>query len=217
MFEFNFSNITTLTRNTSSYPITLAEVKARSEYFRINPTDTSLDSYINLQIIPKVVYDWEKSTKYLLLDQTLQAFVPNIRDVNIKELNIGICNLNVRQVSNIKYYPKKWNYSDTKLTLETDKYFLLPESGRFPIQFNIREEYLPFTIFSMTNNLEANYSAGFQNNNFSTINPLIVDALATQAAMAIDARTGFCPEFYSDIVGEVYANYTMQQQEVVII
>lgn len=217
MFQFNFSLTKTLARNITSYPITLAEVKARSEYFRQNPSDTSLDSYITSIVIPKIIFDWEKSTGYLLLDHTIQAFVPNLKSINTNMLNVGFQHLNIRQFTNVKYYPENWNYSDSKTTLDSSYYFFIPESGNECTKFNLKEDYTPLILFDMLNNLEVNYKAGFENNVFTSLNPSIVDALACQAALAVDAKTGYCQDFYSTIVAEVYAEYSINKQEIAII
>lgn len=217
MFQFNFSITRTISRNISSYPIALCKVKDSSEYFRRYPDDTSYNDEIISNIIPKVIFDWEKSTGYLLLDHTIQALVPNIKSINTNMINLGFTHLNIREFTNFKYYPENWNYSDTKTILDASRYFIIPESGNECAKLNLRENYTPLVMFDMVNNLEANYKAGFGNNDFTGLSPLIVDALATQAASVIDARTGFCQDFYSTPIAQVYAEYSINKQEIVIL
>jgi hypothetical protein len=217
MFQFSFSITKTVSKNISLYPITLAQVKDRSEYFRQNPTDSSLDSFINSLVIPKVVNDWEINTGYLLLDRTVQAFVPNIQNILGEQINISFEHLNIREFTNIKYYSDTWDYSTGKLTFDSEKYFFIPEAANYPAKLNFKENYLPVQFFQMRNNLEANYKAGFLNNVFTTLNSAIVDGLACQAAMAVDARTGFCQDFFSDIIMEIYAEYSIIKQEIIVL
>lgn len=217
MLLFNFSNTKTITKNTTTYPIVAADVKARSEYFRQNPSDTSLDSYITNMIIPKIVFDWEKSTGYLLLDRTVQAFVPDLRAIIGEQLNIGFEHLNIRTFTSVKYYPEDWDYSAARSTFDSSNYFILPECARESAKLNFKEAYLPIELFSIQNNLECNYAAGFENNVFTTLSGTIKDALASQAALAVDAKTGFCQDFGLTIIGEAYAEYSINKQEVVIL
>ena len=217
MLLFNFSNTKTISRNTTSYPISVSDVKALSEYFRQNPSDPSLDSYISNQIIPKIIFDWEKSTGYLLLDHSIQAFVPNLKTIIGEQLNIGFEHLNIRTFSSVKYYPEDWDYSEARTTFDSSKYFIIPECARESAKLNFKEANLPIDLFSIQNNLECNYLAGYTSNVFTTLPPIIKDALASQAALAVDAKTGFCQDFGLTIVGEAYAQYSINKQEVVIL
>jgi len=217
MFQFSFSVSKTISRNTSSYPIILSQVKARSEYFRLNPADNSFDSYIESIIIPKVIYDWENLTKYLLLDRTMQSFVPNLKSIRTEQINILLPYLNIREFTNVKYYPESWDYSAAKTTVDGSYYFFVPEAKNQPHKLNIKEKYLPFELFAMENNLEINYKGGFEDNDFNDLNESIVDALACQAAMIIDSRNGLCQDFFSDIIKEVYADYSINKQEIVVL
>lgn len=217
MLQFSFSNKKTISRNITSYPIVAADVKALSEYFRQNPSDTSLDSYITNQIIPKIIFDWERSTGYLLLDTSIQAFVPDLRAIIGEQLNIGFEHLNIRTFSSVKYYPQDWDYSEARTTFDSSNYFIIPECARESAKLNFKEEYLPIDLFSMQNNIECNYLAGYASNVFTTLPPVIKDALASQAALAVDAKTGFCQDFGLTIVGEAYAEYSINKQEVVIL
>ena len=110
MFQFNFENKKIISRNISSYTILLADVKARSKFYLENPTDTDQDSYVVNFIIPSVIKDWELSTKFLLLDQLIQAYIPNIQYINSNSLEMKIENLNIREVDFIKYYPQDFCY-----------------------------------------------------------------------------------------------------------
>lgn len=217
MFQFRFSIIKTISKDLDPYPILLNDVKSRSEYFRQNPADTSLDSYINSIIIPKIVFDWEKTTGYLLLDQRIQALVPNIKSINTNMINLGFNHLNIREFIDFKYYPENWNYSDAKTILDPSHYFIIPEAGNECAKLNLKQDHTPLIMFNMVNNLEANYNAGFVGNDFTGIDPSIIDALGSQAAMAVDAKTGYCQDFYSTIIAEIYAEYSINKQEVIIL
>lgn len=217
MFQFNFSNTKIISRNVTSYPIVASDVKALSEYFRQNPSDASLDSYITNQIIPKIVFDWEKSTGYLLLDTSIQAYVPDLKTIFGEQINIGFQHLNIRTFSSIKSYLDDWDYSAARTTFDSSNYFIIPESARESAKLNFKQDYLPIELFPIQNNLECNYLAGYASNVFTSLPSIIKDALASQAALAIDAKTGFCQDFGSTIVGEAYAEYSINKQEVVIL
>lgn len=217
MFQFSFSITKRISRDTSSFPIDLDDVKARSEYFRLNPSDDSFDTYISSVIIPKVVLDWELATGYLLLDTSVQAFVPSLQLIRTEQINILFEHLNIREFTNIKYYPYDWDYSETKTTFDSSNYFLIPETGRSPAKLNFKDAYLPIQLFGMENNLEANYKAGFEENDFTDLSDIITDALATQVAMIIDSRNGLCQNFFSEPTSLAYANYSINKQEIVVI
>jgi hypothetical protein len=124
VFKYIFSNKKVLTRNTGTYPITLSEIKEKSFYFLDNPSDTSQDSYINNVLIPNTIKDWERSTKYLLLDQEIEAFIPNIQFINTSNLEMIVNNINVRSVEEIKYYPEDW-----------DEIVLFPITNNFEVRY----------------------------------------------------------------------------------
>lgn len=217
MYRFGFTVTKTISKNTSSYPISLSDIKAKSEYFRQNPSDTSFDSYISNVIVPMVVFDWEKDTKYLLLDQTIQAFVSDLSFINTEQVNMFFDHLNIREFTNFKYYPTTWDYSSAKTEISSSNYFIVPEAGRESALFNIKKSLLPLEFFQIRNNLETNYKAGFEDNNFTSLNSMIKDALSSQAAMVIDSKTGFCQDFYSTIIEETYGNYSLNNQQVVVL
>jgi len=149
MLLFSFSNTKTISRNTATYPITAADVKAMSEYFRQNPSDTSLDSYITNMIIPKIVFDWEKSTGYILLDTSIQAFVPDLKTIRGEQLNLGFNHLNIWTFSSVKYYPENWDYSESRATFDPADYFIIPECSRESAKLNFKEAKLPIELFPM--------------------------------------------------------------------
>ena len=170
MIQFSFSKTKTISRNITTYPITVAEVKARSQYFQINPDDATLNTYITSILIPKVIFDWEKSTGYILLDTSIQSFVPSLLLIRGEQINILYKHLNIREFSNIKYYPHNWNFSDPKITFNSSSYFFIPEISNQPAKLNFKEDYLPIEFYQIENNLESNYLAGFANNNFTNLN-----------------------------------------------
>ena len=214
---FNFSITKTISKDISSYPIILQDVVFRSEYFRSAGDDGSLNSYITSLVIPKVVNDWEKSTGYLLLDQTIQAFIPDLKSINTNQINIGFNHLNIREFTNFKYYTCDWNYTDAKSIFDASKYFMIPEAGTESAKLNFRQDYLPITGFSMLNNFEANYKAGFAGNNFTTLNAAIKDTLACVAASVIDKEKGFCGGVFDEPNAQIYAEYSINKQMVMII
>ena len=216
MYQFNFSISKTVTKNTTSYPISLSDVKSVSQFYIANPTDTSIDAYATA-IIPKIVNDWEKSTNYLLLDQAIQSFVPNLETIFTDQINIGFPHLNIREFTNIKYHKPDWNYSDSKSIIDNSNYFIIAEINDCPAKLNIKSPYLPLNLFPIINNLEANYKAGFANNDFTNLDKTIKDALIYQVAMVVDALKGFCEDFYSTMIKEAYAQYSITKQVASII
>ena len=212
MFQFNFENKKIISRNISSYPILLADVKARSKFYLENPTDTDQDSYVVNFIIPSVIKDWELSTKFLLLDQLIQAYIPNIQYINSNSLEMKIENLNIREVDFIKYYPQDWNESDARITLDPDFYLVTEEIMQIPSKIKIKKENLPISLFNIQNNFQIQYQVGYLGNDFTNLPQQIKDALAMQAATIIDIRNGYCEDFYSTLIQEAYAEYTIEQQ-----
>lgn len=212
MFKFLFSKRQTISRDTSSYPITLANVKDKSFYFNENPSDDSQDDYINNIVIPNVIRGWEKETKYLLLDQTIKAFVPSLQYINSKDLEIELTSLNVRSISGITYYPETWNESDAKSTLISSYYLTTSEIVPTPSKIRIKTDYVPLSLFPISNNFEIQYLAGFESNDFTNLNQDIIDALSMQAAVIIDVRNGYCEDFYSNIIYDTYNDYSIDKQ-----
>lgn len=217
MIQFSFSKTKTISRNTTTYPITVVEVKARSQYFAVNPDDATLNSYITSILIPKVVFDWEKSTGYILLDTSIQSFIPSLQLIRGQQINILYKHLNIREFTNIKYYPCNWNFSDAKTIFDNSNYFFIPEISNQPAKLNFKEDYLPIEFYPIENNLECNYLAGFADNNFTSLNSLVKDALASQVALAVDILKGYCQDLYSDIIKEIYSEYSIDKQQILVI
>ncbi|MFT6842661.1 MAG: hypothetical protein ACJASR_001430 [Psychroserpens sp.] len=212
MFKFNFTNKKIISRNTSSYPIDLADVKEKSAFYEENPTDTSMDNYVINTLIPNIVDDWEESTNYLLLDQVIKAYVPDLQFINSNSLEIGLNYLNIREVNSIKYYPSNWNEEAIKTILNSTNYIITEELLKISSKLKIKKEYLPITLFNITNNLESEIQAGFASNDFSTLNPQIKEVLSMQAATAVDVRQGYCKGFYNEIIYELYEKFSIEKQ-----
>lgn len=214
MFSFEFSNKKTTFKETSPFPILLADVKAKSFYFTENPDDDSQDDFIQNFLIPNIVANWERSTKYLLLDQAISAFVPSLRSINCLELQIDLTNLNIRSVVGVFYYPEDWNESDAKTELNSDYYSVSEELSRIPSSFSLKKDYAPLVLFPKQNNLEVRYLAGFAANSFTDLDQEIKDALAMQASMVMDTKNGYCEDYYSAIIKDIYAKYTIVKPQI---
>lgn len=217
MFKFEFSNKSTVSIDLSPYPITLSEVKLYSFYFKDNGADVTQDSYIENVLIPKIVRNWEDDTKYLILDQTVKTFVPDLQRINSPDLEMPLNALNVREIDHVKYYPSNWDEEDAKTELTEDEYFFTDELNRTPKSLRIKKETGAISLYPMTNNLEVQFKGGFAGNSFASLNPEIKQALLMQVALAIDVKNGYCDDFYSDAIKEVYAKNSIQEDLISII
>lgn len=212
MYKFEFSNKKTISFAELAYPVDLAAVKAKSFYFVENPDDESFDSYISDTLIPSVTRNWEQATNYALLDKTIKVFVPDIQQVNSEKLEVKFSVLNVRELINVKYYPKNWNESDTKTTLDPEKYLISEELLRESSFLRIKKDYVPLEFFPQANNLEAELKIGFEENDFTNLEQEIKDALAMQVAATIDVKKGYCEDYYSTIIRQVYTKYSLRKE-----
>lgn len=212
MFKFSFSNEKIISKNTSSFPIVLDDVKSKSFFYIDNPTDTTEDDFVNNFLIPTVIEDWEESTHYLLLDQTLKNYVPDIGVINNNSLEICLNYLNIREVESIKYYPDSWNEIDPKLLLDVGDYNITEELLNITSKLKLKKTVLPLVFFNIKNNLESQIKAGFLDNDFSSMDSEIKQGLAMQVATAIDIKNGYCSNYYSDRIESIYAKYSIQKQ-----
>ena len=201
--------ITTI--NTSSYPITINDIKLKSEYFNLNSTDTSLDNYIQNIVIPNIIRNWEFETKYFILDQRLVNYLNFIDKYLYFYINgndfLSLNALNVRQINSIKYYPCDWDNIAPKTTLDNNFYYFTPELLANPMKFKIKDDNSILRLYKIENNFEIDFNAGFLNNNFSTLNPEIKDCLAMQGATVIDRKQGFCSGAYDAIIADCYDKF----------
>jgi hypothetical protein len=218
MLEFSFSIKKEISRNVSSYPVLLSDVKTFSQFYIDNPTSTKYDSIINSIWIPAFVRDWERSTSFILLDTSIQAFVKNIGTVLSYYADINFDSLNIRSVSSVKYYAESWNQTDDKLTLETAKYSISDEVKNISKKLNIKKDYLPLVLYNKTLNLEANYTCGYAANNFASLPQEIKNAIAMQIAMKIDSGEGLgCDQEFAPFIEQTYAEYTISRQQICFI
>lgn len=208
MYIFAFTNKNTVSKDKSSYPIDIDDVKAQSFYYKDNPDDTYWDAYISNFVIDKVVKDWETNTKYLLLDQTVNGFVPDLKKINSPTLEIKVDALNVRSIESLSYYPEAWDESSVKDDI-ISSFISTQEVDRDPIGFRLLSSINQLSLFPITNNLELQYKAGFENNDFTAINTDITDALAMQAAMIMDVKNGYCEDTYSTLIAQTYEEFTI--------
>lgn len=218
MIEFGFTVKKQISRNVSSYPVVLNDVKTFSQFYIDNPASTKYDNIINNIWIPAFVNDWEMSTSFILQDTSVQAFVPNIGTILSYYADINFDSLNIRSISSIKYYPENWNQSDDKTTLDSAKYLVSDEIQNISKKLNIKKEYLPLNLYAKTMNLEANYTCGYSLNNFSAIPQEIKNAIAMQVAMKIDNGEGLgCDEALVPFIEQTYSKYTISRQQVCFI
>lgn len=201
----NFSNVNTITRNSTAYPINATEVKAYSKYFR-ETADNTQDAFIDI-IIKRVIDGWEGETGFLLLDQTFKTSLYNQTQIypNFKG---RLTRLNIRSFGNVLYYPYDWNTEDAKQTLLTDLYFWTPESGTTPAIFQLKD-YQCLCLYPIYNNLEVTIIAGYALNNFTNMPQEIKDCLIMQASDIVDAANYICgcEGFYSYEIKRIYNKY----------
>jgi len=212
MFKFNFTNKQIISRNTATYPILLADVKAKSFFYMDNPTDTSQDDFVTDFLIPTIICDWENSTNYLLLDQVIKAYVPDLQFINNNSLEIGLHYLNIREIDEINYYPFDWDEIVAKTTLDSGDYIITQELLAIDSKLKIKKENIPLRLFNIKNNLEVQLQAGFLANDFTSLDPEIKDALAMQIATALDTKMGYCKGFYNGRIIETYDKFSLEKQ-----
>lgn len=207
----SFTDVNTVTRNTTTFPISIDDVKSYAKYFRKgDPLDISQDAFID-KMITRAVHNWENETGFLLLDQTFNTSLYN--QVNIfSNFKASITRLNVRSFGDIYYYPKNWNGLDVKSTLATDTYFFTEESGRTPAIFQLQGTAC-LSLYPVYNNLELDIVAGYENNDFTNMPQDIKDALAMMTADIIDVDNDICgcDGFYSQEIHAIYKKFTIPQ------
>lgn len=207
--SFQFSTSEIISRDTSSYPITVAEVKVYSQYCQINPTDTTVDPLIQ-NVIAEYVDSWEEHTKYLILDQTIKSYIPNLSIVT-GDCPLLLNFLNVRTIENIKYYPSNWNRSDAKTTLTN--FWITPELLKIPR--SIRSSEL-LDLFPVENNLETQIKGGFEDNIFTNLKGEIKQALIYGSAQVFDSSKGICAGTYTSRILQISNKYTLPTETITI-
>lgn len=215
--DFVFSNTQTISRNENSYPITLEDVKSKSFYFKDNPDDETFDDYITDFIIPKVISDWEDSTKYILLDTEIKSFVPNIEFINSNRLPLSLKHLNVRSLTELSYYDYAIEIPTSKTIVYQNYYITNEETKKTPINIYLHYSLIPLRIYPIVNNLECKYSAGFEDNDFTNLPKDIKDCLSAQASVIFDVKQGYCDNFYVDFISKVYDDYSTVKRLIEII
>lgn len=210
----SFINFTQIASNTNILPITPAEVRAVSQYFSGNRDDTSIDTEIE-SLILKGVLNWERETKFLIFDQTFKAF---LYDQYLITHNFSgrLPVMNVYSFDSIKYYPCDWNYTDAKITLDSNLYYFTAEAGTDSAQFKLRNGYLE--VFKIYNNIEFNGKGGYQDNNFTSLPIEIKTALIGMTADNLDATKGICGcnGSYYEEVKAIYGKNTVYDLSITI-
>lgn len=215
--DFVFSNTQTISRDTSSYPITLADVKDKSFYFKDNPDDDSFDDYIEDFVIPKIISDWEDTTKYILLDSEIKSFIPNIEFINSQRLALKLKHLNIRSLEELKYYEYDVELPDNKTEITSDYYNVSDELNKIVRKIYLNYSLLPLRIYPIENNIECSYLAGFADNDFTNLSQDIKDCLAAQASVVFDVKQGYCDNYYVDFISKVYNDYSAVERLIEII
>lgn len=204
-----------LNENTTTYPITLGDIKLKSQYFTQNATDTSKDLYIQNVVIPNVIKNWEQNTKYILLDKVLINFLELNEDYAIQIITnldyLSVNCLNVREINSVKYYPWNWNNIDQKTILDPANYYFTNELLKTPKKFILKNNINDLPLFRIENNFQIEFKAGFLNNNFSTLKSEIKDCLSMQGAMIIDGLNGFCNDIYSEVITDCYNKFAINE------
>lgn len=214
---FIFENTKTVSRDISSYPITLEDVKAKSFYFKDNPDDESFDSYIETFVIPKVVNDWEETTKFILLDSEIKAYIPNLEFINSNRLPLSLEQLNIRSIDSLKYFEYDINLPAERVQINSDYFSKSEELKKVPINIYLHNSLLPLHLYPITNNLECSYKAGFEDNDFDNIPVDIKDCLAAQASIIFDVKQGYCDNYYLDFIAKTYDDYSAVKRLIEII
>ena len=163
-------------------------------------------------MIPTIVEDWENSTHYLLLDQIIKVFVPDIQFLNNNSLEISLNYLNIRAVDYIQYYPNDWDEASAKTVLDSSYYIITDELLKIASKLKIKREHLPITLFNIHNNLESQLQAGFASNDFTNLDPEIKEALCMQVATAVDVKTGYCKGYYNGRIESLYEKFSIEKQ-----
>ena len=202
----DFCDIQELTRNITSYPITVADVKSYSKYYRKSKDDTQ-NAFIE-KIIAQVVLNWEAESGFLLLDQTFKTSLYNQR-VIYQNFKGSLTKLNIRSFGNILYHPCNWNQADAKEVLSTDLYYWTPESGTTPAMFQLKNGVLHLSLLDVYNNLEVTITGGYALNNFTNIPQDIANCLAMQCSDIFDSDNEMCgcEGFYSYEIQRIYQKY----------
>ena len=210
----SFINFTQITQNISTLPITPAEVRAVAEFFSGNRNDTSFDAEITDLILDGVL-NWERETSFLIFDQTFKAFLYNEYLITNKFYG-RLPVINVYSFDAIKYHPCNWNYTDAKITLDTNLYYFTDEAGKDSAQFKLIGNYLE--VFQMYNNIEFNGKGGYQNNNFTNLPIKIKKALINMTADSFDKKKGVysCNGAYYEEVKAIYGINTLYNLSITI-
>jgi hypothetical protein len=205
-----------VSRNESSYPITISDVKVFSQYFKINPDDQSQNDFIT-QRIKMDVNNFEDETKYILLDTTFKLYYNDPRTSYFGNyiqnypakcfLNgLRLSSLNLRLIDHIKYYELNTKDNDDRVLLSSSNYYLEPELMNTPSIIRIKENN-SFELANTNNSIEIQYKAGFANNVFTSMPEEIKIALAQLVAYNIDVKNQICNDQYSDNIRAIYDKY----------
>lgn len=202
----NFCDVQELTRNITSYPITVADVKDYSKYYR-KTSDNTKDDFIE-KLIAQAVLNWENEVGFLLLDQTFKTSLYNQREI-YQGFKGRLTRLNIRSFGNVLYHPCNWNEVDAKQILSTDLYFWKTESGTTPATFQLKSGVPYLELFEVYNNLEVTITGGYALNNFTTMPQDIKNCLIMQVANLFDAdnNEGCGDGFYAYEVNRIYSKY----------
>lgn len=205
----NFSDVKILTRNITTYPITVDDVKSYSKYFRkTSLLNTSQDAFI-AKMIARVIDGWESETGFLLLDQTLKTSLYNQLQIypNFKG---RLTRLNIRSFGDILYHPCTWNTIDAKEVLSTDIYYITPEVNTTPAIFQLKDGVCSLDLYPVYNNLEITLNGGYEDNDFTNMPQDIRDCLIMQCSDIVDVDNDICgcDGFYSQEVKRIYKKYT---------
>ena len=202
----NFCDVKTLTRNATSYPITVADVKGYSRYYS-KTNDNTKDAFIE-KLIAQAVLNWENETGFLLLDQTFKTSLYNQRAI-YQGFKGRLTRLNIRSFGDVLYHPCNWNETDAKEILSTDLYVWTPESGTTPAMFQLKSNVSYLELFEVYNNLEVTITGGYALNDFATMPQDIKNCLAMQCANLFDAdnNEGCGDGFYAYEVNRIYGKY----------
>lgn len=175
-----------LSQNTTSYPITLDEVK---QWCNINLANTSKDFIIQSKIIPVVVNDWECMTKFYLLDTSLKA---TLGKDYIHFSKVRLESLNLRDITEIQYYPSNYSVGDTVSTLDLSTDIdIESEMGYSSTKVHYINGVLSLYCVYQSR-LTISYNAGYLNNDFTSIPNDIKNALLEMACNKFSLEIGLC-------------------------
>lgn len=186
-FQVLQKNELVISRDTSSYPILLDEVKMWCE---ISLQNTQKDTLIQNKIIPTVVDQWENKTRFFLLD-TQRKGILNSQDYAFCKVRLEA--LNVREILEIEYYPASYEQGPASFLDIANDITFEHEINATSAKVYYKNRYLAL-YKNFKNKLSISYQAGYENNDFSNMPKKIKNALLEMCYNEFHKAIGSCKE-----------------------